>query len=118
MKRVFITITILVFIAGLATFSRSIIIRDTKLLENELCLIKAEIKNKNFEAVYKYAKNTVIIFEEKRALLTLFVRRDYLANVDIALNGLLAYANKENAADLSSEVDKAAAQLKMINNLY
>ncbi|MEG0178363.1 MAG: DUF4363 family protein [Oscillospiraceae bacterium] len=118
MKRVFAAFAILAIVITVAVFAQYFV--DNKLLEIETMLnqLKSDISAEDYETVFDDTDTILQVFNKNKAVLMLFIRRDYIANADIALNGLSAYANKENAADLSSEVDKAAAQLKMIKDIY
>lgn len=57
-------------------------------------------------------------YQEKEHLLTLFIKRDYLAGIQVSISGLSAYAQQDNLQDLNSEIDKAKAQILTMEHLF
>ncbi|MEG1367102.1 MAG: DUF4363 family protein, partial [Oscillospiraceae bacterium] len=84
----------------------------------EMNAVQAAAKNGDFESSEQKAHSLAQNFENKKHLLELFIKRDYIANLDININGLYAYANEDTEKDLYNEIDKARAQMLSMQHLF
>ncbi|MEG2500532.1 MAG: DUF4363 family protein [Oscillospiraceae bacterium] len=84
----------------------------------EMNAVQADAKNGDFESSEQKARSLAQNFENKKHLLELFIKRDYIANLDININGLYAYANEDTEKDLYNEIDKARAQMLSMQHLF
>jgi hypothetical protein len=118
MRRIQIAWAILACITLLAIGSHVIVWRVTHTTTAQLEQLRASAQMQNYSAARQQAEEVVRYFSGRQHLLEFFMRREAVAQAAIELHGLAAYANKENAPDLFSEIDKAQEQLRMLEHLF
>ena len=118
MTRIYASIVILALVAALTFTGNYAVKTHIHTFSNALSDISAAAQEKDFAKTKAQAVTLIENFSAHKHVLEIFIKRDYIANLAVNLNGLPDYANEDNASDLQTEIDKASAQLTMMEHLF
>lgn len=118
MKRKISSVVILGLIALLTIFSNYSIKKLTTNFSNQINNIIISAKNEDAEKASIQIKELKQSFKNKKHLLEFFIKRDYIANISVSINGFEAYVNKDTWRDLESEAAKTLEQIAVVEHLF
>ena len=118
MKRIWAALLILAFMAALSFAGHSCVHTVVNDAAASLETAKTLAQSGDFSAAQEELCRTEEQFGRGGHILELFLKREYVSNIRISLAGLHAYAYKESAPDLYSEIDKAIQQVRMMEHMY
>jgi hypothetical protein len=117
MKRIYACFTILAVIFGLAVWGGFAVRSFKTTMEDSLCGIAQEIPEDAPKAV-ALAEDCLQAFRGKEHILSIFIRRDYLANLDVSLCAIQAYAAQGDEKEAMAEIARANSQVYAMCHLF
>ncbi len=118
MRKRFVPIIIAVIVTMLTLWGHFEVKSTVSNAITQLNEIKIFAEQDNFSGAETAIKKLLCDFDAKQHLLELFIKRESISAVSVNLHGLKAYATKDTAQDLLSEIDKAIEQLNMLQHLF
>lgn len=118
MKRIKAAVWILSLVLALGIISQWTVYHVLHTTQAHLEQVRTLANAQNYSAAAEEIDAALTYFEARQHTLECFIRRDTVAAVSVSLHGLSAYTQEDNAADLNTELNKAQAQLHMMEHLF
>ena len=118
MKRVTIAWLLLlgaIFLAGAGSF---VVHRSFGWMDDQLTSAQADCIEQQYDSALQKSKHAEEFFAQNEHLLALFLRRDYLREIQTTLSGLSSYACEEYSNDFLCESSQAIQQLNAVKHLF
>lgn len=118
MKRIWAALLILVLMAALSAASHTAVHSAADDLLDSLEQVRSCARNGDFDSAKQELERAQERFADRGHLLELFLKREYVTNLRVALAGISAYAEPAGVSDLYSEIDKACQQVRMMEHMF
>ena len=118
MRRIYAAVAILILLSVITIISGYLVYDTSQTLLQGLNQIEQHCAKSDFANALQCINRINRYYQEREHLLALFIRRDLLGDIAVRLNGLSAYASKENFSDLKSEISQVKMQIQIIHHLF
>ena len=118
MKRVYAAFAVLLLIAGITGLGCYAVDKVADELQERLERIQLYADQGEFPKAEAETDSLLSYYKEKEHLLAVFLKRDYTSALQIDLSTISTYLDEEHKADLRAEVDRAKAQVFLMEHLF
>jgi len=110
-KRFAVSLVIMVVIGALAIFGISYADNCCKEIIKKLDNAKVCAYNEDYEGAKRFCVEARDSFEGKEKVLTVFLNHNFVEQIEVNLNGLVEYANKETSTAFLAALEESKTKL-------
>ncbi|MCI2047858.1 MAG: DUF4363 family protein [Faecalibacterium sp.] len=118
MKRIYACIAIAAVIFALAVWGGYAVHHFQTESSQQMDAAAQQITDEDFAGAQATAKAYLQRFRRQEHILSFFLRRDYLASLDVTLCAVQQYAAEENAEEALAEIARANSQIYAMCHLF
>ncbi len=118
MKRIYACFTIAAVILGLAIWGSFTVRRFQTESCGQMDAAAQQLAAGDFDGAEAAARTYLDVFRRQEHILSIFLRRDYLASLDVTISAVQQYAAEGNAEEAQVEIARANSQIYAMCHLF